>query len=151
MKKMTIAKTIALVSLFGLLALRAPAQTPQQLAEAKSISEKDWTDTLDYCGWLLDAQFWIDHADSEYAKQFFAELNLSATDEAAFRTIVVDFNKRHDLLMAEEYVKLTRAEWTPETQTKLTKDLIDATNDTIERIKTDLSPEGMKNIQNAFL
>lgn len=151
MKTMTLATTIALGILFTLFAQTLAAQTQQQLAEANSISEKDWTDTLGYYGWLVDARFWFDHPDSASAKQFFAELNLSAADDAAFRTIVADFNKRHDQLMADDYAKLTGNEWTPETETKLTKDLIDATNEAIERLKTNLSADGVKNVHNAFL
>ena len=151
MNTMTLAKTIALALLLGLFAQRAQAQTPQQLAETNSISEKDWTDTLDYGGWLLDAQFWFDHPDSEYAKEFLADLNLNASDDAAFRTIVADFNKRHDQLLADDYAKLNRDEWTPEAETKVTKDLIDATNEAVERIKANLSADGVTNVRNAFL
>ena len=146
-----LAKTIALGILFALFPQLLPAQTPQQFAETNSISEKDWTDTLDYCGWLLDAQFWFDHPDSESAKQFVAELNLSTADESAFRVIVADFNKRHDQLVADHFAKLDRDEWTPETETKLIKDLLDATNGAVERIKASLTADGVKNVQNAFL
>jgi hypothetical protein len=146
MKPVPAAKVIALAILFGVFAQWARAQTKQQLAEVHSISEKDWTETLDYCDWLLNAQFWIEHPDSEYAKQFFAELNLSAADDVAFGGIVADFNKRHDQLMADSYAKLDSSEWTPETQTKLVLDLVDTTNDAIRRIETDLSAEGASKV-----
>jgi hypothetical protein len=137
---------IALAIFFALFASWAPAQTQQQLAEVHSISEKDWTDTLDYCGWLLNAQFWIEHPDSEYAKQFFAQLNLSAADDAAFRGIVADFHKRHDQLMADSYAKLDSSAWNPETQTELVLDLVATTNDAIRRIRTDLSADGARKV-----
>jgi hypothetical protein len=143
-------KMIAFAIFFCVFAPRVLGQTEQQLAEIKSISDQDWTTTLDFSGWLLDAQFWIDHPDSEYAKQFFAQLNLSAADDAAFRAIVADFNKRHDQLMADNYAKLDRNEWTPETETKLLKDLLDATNDALQRIKTNLTADGANKVATAF-
>ena len=151
MKAMTLAKAVALAVLLSLFGQRAPAQTQQQIAEMNLLSEKNWTDTLDYCDWLLDAQYWTEHSDSEYAKQFFMELNLSAADESAFRSIVGDFNKRHDQLMADNYAKLDSHEWTPETQTQLIKDLVNATNDAIKLIKTNLSADGASKVDNAVL
>ena len=150
MKVIASAKAISLAILFCLFAQRAPTQTQQQVAEINSISEDDWVYTLDYSGWLLDAQFWIDHPDSESAKQFFAELNLSLADDAAFRTIVANFNKRHDQLMSDNYAKLNANEWTPEIETKLLRDLLDATNDALQRFKTNLSPEGAQKFDNVF-
>ena len=150
MKAIPPAKIMALAILFCLFAHPAQAQTPQQLAEINSIGENDWIYTLDYCGWLLDARFWIDHPDSEYAKPFFADLNLSAADDAAFRTIVADFNTRDEQLMADHYAKLESNEWTPEAQSKLIHDLIDATNDAIHRIKTNLSPDGTQKFDSVF-
>lgn len=151
MNAMSPAKVLAFAIFFCVFAPLIPAQTPQQVAQAKSISELDWTDTLDYFGWLLDTEFWIDHPQSEYAKQFFAELNLSAADDTAFRTIVADFGKRHEQLMAEHYAKLNRNDWTPEAETKLIHDLIDATNQAIQRIRTDMSPDGVTHVRNAFI
>jgi len=148
---MSTAKTIALAILLGLLAQWAPAQTEHQIAEMNMLSEKDWTDTLDYCSWLLDAQFWIEHANSEYAKQFFMGLNLSAADDAALRSIVGDFNKRHNQLMADNYAKIDSGEWTTETQTKLIKDLVDATNDAIKLIKSNLSADGARKVNNVVI
>ena len=149
-KAMTFAKIMALAIPFCLFAHPAQAQTPQQLAEINSISESDWIYTLDYCDWLLNAQFWIDHPDSEYRKQFFAELNLSPADDAVFRTIVADFGKRHEQLIADHYAKLKNNEWTPEAETKLIHDLIDSTNDAIQRIKTNLSPDGAQKFDSVF-
>jgi len=148
---MVLAKPITFGILVGLVAQSSPAQTEQQIAEIKMLSEKDWTDTLDYCDWLLDAQFWIEPSDSEYAKQFFMGLNLSAADEAAFRSVVKDFNKRHDQLMADNYAKINRREWTTETQTKLINDLVDATNDAIKLIQTNLSADGARKVSNVVL
>lgn len=76
---------------------------------------------------------------------------MSAGDEAAFRSIVRDFNKRHDQLMAANYAKLDSGEWTPETQTKLIKDLVDATNDAMELLKTKLSADGARKVKNVVL
>lgn len=146
MKAIAVTKTIALAILFGVFVQRAPAQTQQQIDEINRISEQDWTDTLDYGGWLVDAQFWIDHPDSEFSKEFFAQLNLSSIDDAAFRGIVADFNKRHDQLMADDYAKLNSNEWTPDTETKLIQDIVDATNDAIQRLKTNLSAEGVRKV-----
>lgn len=135
MKGMTLARTIALSTLLGLFAQRVPAQPEHQIAEINMLSEKDWTDTLDYCDRLLDAQYWIDHADSQYAKRFFGKLNLSGADQAAVRGIVGDFNKRYAQSRANNYAKLEGPEWTPETHTQLIKDLADATNDAIRLSK----------------
>lgn len=151
MKGMALARRIALSTLLSLFVQRVPAQTEHQIAEINMLSEKDWTDTLDYCDWLLDAQYWIDHAGSQYAKQFFGKLNLSGADQAAFRGIVGDFNKRYAQLMANNYAKLEGPEWTPETQTQLIKHLVDATNDAIRLIKTNLSVDGARDVDTVAL
>jgi hypothetical protein len=150
-RKVALASAIAVAMLLGPFTQSAPAQTQQQIAEISALSPKDWTDTLDYCEWLLNAQYWIDHSDSEYAKEVFAELNLSAADDAALRSIVADFNKRHDQLMAENYAKLASPEWTPETQAKLIQDLVDATNDAIKLMKTKLSADGASKVDDLVL
>jgi hypothetical protein len=150
-KALALAKAIALATLFGLCARMTPAQTQHQVDEMNLLTEKDWTDTLDFGEWLLNAQFWFEHPDSQYAKQFFADLHLSAADEAAFRTIVRDFNKRHDQLMEDSCAKLDAPDWTPEVQTKLIKDLVDATNDAIKLIKTNLSADGAKSVDSVAL
>lgn len=151
MKALPLAKLIALAVLFGLSVRPTTAQTERQRADMNLLTETDWTDTLNYGAWLLNAQFWFEHSDSQYAKAFFTGLNLSATDDAAFRTILRDFNKRHDQLLAQSYAKLDDPGWTPEDQTKLTTDLIDATNHAIKSIKTNLSADGAKSIATAAL
>jgi hypothetical protein len=151
MRALTIAKAIALATLFALSPRTTPAQTQHQIYEMNLLTENDWTETLNYGGWLLNAQFWFEHSDSTYAKQFCAGLQLSAADDAAFRTIVRDFNKRHDQLMEESYSKLDGPDWTPEEQTRLVKDLVDATNDAIKLIKTNLSADGARTVDSAAL
>jgi hypothetical protein len=136
----------ALAILLVLYAPIAPAQTEQQLAEIHELTETDWTNTLDYGQWLLNAQFWFDHSDSQFAKDFFAGLNLSPADDSAFRSIVRDFTMRHDQLMADSYAKLDTPAWTPEDQTKLTKDLVNAANDAIQGLKSNLTPDGANNV-----
>lgn len=142
-------KAIAVAVLLGLFAENAPPQTEPH-APGKTVSEKD-LDTLDYCLWFLRAQYWIDHPDAAYGKEFSKQLNLSPADEAAFRSIVGDFNKRHEQLLAEHYRKIKNREWTPETETKLIGDLVAATNDTIALIKTNLSAAGAMKVDNLML
>lgn len=151
MKSFSLIKVILLATLFILCARTTPAQTEHQLAEMNQLTEQDWTDTLDYGEWLLNAQFWFDHSDSQYAKDFFADLHLSAGDDAKFRTIVRDFTKRHDQLLADSYAQLDTADWTPEAQTKLTKDLVDATHDAIQLIKSNLTADGARSVDVAAL
>lgn len=151
MKATRLALTIALAIFLGLSAHSLPAQTAQQLAEMNVLSEKDWTDTLDYQDWLLNVQYWAEHPDSEYAKQFFADLNLSATDQDALRSIVSDFNKRHAQLMSEYYAKLDSPDWTSETQVKLVQALVHATKDAIQRIQTGLSADGVSRVDAVVL
>ena len=105
----------------------------------------------DYCLWFLRAQYWIDHPDAAYGKEFSKQLNLNPADEAAFRSIVGDFNKRYEQLLAEHYRKIKNREWTPETETKLIGDLVAATNDTIALIKTNLSAAGAMKVDNLML
>jgi hypothetical protein len=150
-KALALAKAIALATLFGLGVRMTPAQTQHQVDEMHLLTDKDWTDSLDFGEWLLNAQFWFEHPDSLYAKQFFADFHLSAADEAAFRTIVRDFNKRHDQLMEESCAKLDTPDWTPEVQTKLIKDLVDATNDAIKLIKTNLSADGAESVESVAI
>ena len=141
-------KGMALIILFGLLAQNAPSQTEHQNPQSNTISEKDLTDTLDYCHWFLDVQYAIDHPNSNYAKELFTQLNLGPADEAAFRTIMGDFNKRHDELMANHYAKIKIGDWTPETETQLIRDLIDGTKDAINAIRAHLSPGGARKVDN---
>jgi hypothetical protein len=142
-------KAIAVAILLGLFAENAPPQTEPH-TPSKMVSEKD-LDTLDYCLWFLRAQYWIDHPDTAYGKEFSKQLNLNPADEAAFRSIVGDFNKRHEQLLAEHYRKIKNREWTPETETQLIGDLVAATNDTIARIKTNLSAAGAMKVDNLML
>lgn len=151
MKTTRLAMTIALAIFLGLSAHSLRAQTTQQIAEMNALSEKDWTDTLDYQDWLLNAQYWTEHSDSEYAKQFFAELNLSATDQDALRSIVSDFNKQHAQLMSDYYAKLDNPDWNSETQVKLIQALVHATKDAIQRIQTGLSADGVSRVDAAVL
>jgi len=53
--------------------------------------------------------------------------------------------------MADNYAKIDSAEWTTETQTKLIKDLVDATNDAIKLIKTNLSADGARKVDNVVI
>jgi hypothetical protein len=145
-KAISLPNVIALAALFALYPGIARAQTDRQLAQVHQLTESDWTDTLDYGEWLLNAQYWFDHSDSPYAKEFFASLNLSPADDAAFRTIVRDFTKRHDQLLADSYAQLDTPDWTPEAQTKLTKDLVDTTHDAIQRINSNLTAGGAKSV-----
>ena len=151
MKPMDLAKAIALAMLLGLIAQSSRAQTQQQMDEINTLSQKDWTDTLDYCEWLLNAQYWFEHSESEYAKQVFGELNLGAADDTALRSIVGDFNEGHDQLMAAYYAKLDSPDWTPETQVKLIRELVSATNHARELIKTKLSPDGAAKVDSVVL
>lgn len=151
MKALSLAKGMALATLFILSPRTAPAQTDQQLAEVHQLTETDWTDTLDYGEWLLNAQFWFDHSDSQFATDFFADLDLSPADQAAFHTIVHDYNQRHNDLMAASYAKVDAPDWTPETETKLVEDLVDAGHDAMQRIKSNLSPHGAQKVNIAAL
>lgn len=149
MKTISLASALALVTLFALSARSAPAQTDRQLAEVHQLTDNDWTDTLDYGEWLLNAQFWFDHSDSPYAKDFFAGLDLSPDDQGAFGTIVRDYNQRHQALMAASYAKLDSPDWTPETETQLIKDLVDATHSAIQQIDSNLTPDAAKKVNAA--
>jgi hypothetical protein len=151
MKALLLAKALALAALFTLTPRFTPAQTEQQLAEVHQLTEADWSDTLNYGEWLLNAQFWLDHSDSSYAKEFFAGLDLTPTDQSAFRTIVTNFNQRHNDLMAASYAKLATPAWTPEAQTELIKDLVDATHDAMQQIKSDLTPSAAQKVAAAAL
>jgi hypothetical protein len=149
-KALTIAKSVLLGTVLSLCAQITPAQSQaQQLEEMNQLSEKDWTDSLDYGEWLLNAQYWFDHSDSPYAKQFLAGVHLSDADNSAFRTAVSDYNKRHDQLMQESYAKVETREWTTEDQVKLTKALVDAANDAIKQIHANLTDDGAKAVGNS--
>jgi hypothetical protein len=143
-KALTIAKSILVGTVLSLCAQITPAQSQAQLDDMNQLSEKDWTDTLDYGEWLLNAQYWFDHSDSVSAKQFFAGVHLSDADDSAFRTIVRDYNKRHDQLMQESYAKVETRDWTTVDQVKLTKALVDAANDAIKQIHANLTEDGAK-------
>ena len=65
MKALALAKAIALATLFGLCTRMTPAQTQHQVEEMNLLTEKDWTDILDFGEWLLNAQFWFEHPDSQ--------------------------------------------------------------------------------------
>jgi hypothetical protein len=54
------------------------------------LSKQDWT-----------VQHWIEQFVS-IRQAVFVELNLSAADESALRSIAADFNKRHDQLMLND-------------------------------------------------
>ena len=151
MKTMALARAIAIGVLCGLLSQFAPAQTVQRLAEIHRLSEREWTDSLDYCEWLLNAQYWIEHPEPEYAKQFLSGMKLSRADDTALRSIVADFNKRHDQLMADQYAKIDRGEWTTDDETKLVEDRVAATNDAIKLIQTKLSAEGANEVDDLVL
>jgi hypothetical protein len=149
MKPRTLALSILFASFFALCAQITPAQTQTQLDEMNRLSEKDWTDALDYGEWLLNAQFWFEHSDSVYAKQFFAGVHLSDADDAAFRAVVGDYVKRHDELMQESYAKVETREWTTEDQVKLTEALAGAANDAIQQIHSKLTADGAKAVDAA--
>jgi hypothetical protein len=151
MKRTTLPKTFVLALLLALSPHLLPAQTPEQLADMNLLADKDWTDTLDYGEWLLNAQFWIEHPDSEFARQFFAGLNLSPADDAAFRKIVADYTKQHDQLMAADYPKVDSPDWSVASETKLLTDLRDLANNSIQLLHSNLTPDGARQVDTAVL
>jgi len=151
MKALPLVKALALVAFFTFSPRFTPAQSEHQLAEVHELTETDWSDTLNCGEWLLNAQFWLDHFDSPYAKEFFAGLDLTPTDQSTFRTIVTNFNQRHNNLMAASYAKLATPAWTPEVQTQLIKDLVDATHDAMQQIKSNLTPSAAQRVDAAAL
>jgi hypothetical protein len=144
-------KALTLAILLALFARHAPAKMLAQDAQIGAPSEEDLTDTLDYSLWLLRLQYGIDHARSGYAEEEFKELRLSPADETALRAIVADFTKQHDKLMAQHYAKIDNNQWTPEAETQLIKNLVAATNDTIQQIHAKLTADGAKRIDNVVL
>jgi hypothetical protein len=53
--------------------------------------------------------------------------------------------------MEDSCAKLDTPDWTPEVQTKLIKDLVEATNDAIKLIKTNLSADGAKSVDSVAI